>query len=186
MIRRPPRSTLFPYTTLFRSPDSVPRTSDIRVDLPVLGFTCAVSAIAVVLFAVAPLIQIREQNLANWIRGAGQRAIGVGGQALRKTLVVTEIGLAVMLVIGSGLMIRAFWRLQQVNTGFEPAGVLSFSVNLPGTAYKNPDRLRFATTLEQRLASLPGVTYPSLPRGLPSLSLIHFYDISLKAHTITP
>jgi putative ABC transport system permease protein len=171
---------------LLFAPDSVPRTGDIRVDLPVLGFTLAVSAVAVVLFAVAPLIQIREQNLANWIRGAGQRAIGVGGQAVRKTLVITEIALAVVLVIGSGLMIRAFWKLQQVNTGFEPAGVLSFSINLPGTSYKNPDLLRFADTLEQRLATLPGVTSASLAGGLPPLRRINANDTEIEGYQMTP
>src|SRR6185369_12466609 len=120
---------------LLFAPDSVPRTGDIRVDLPVLGFTLALSVVAVFIFALAPLAQIREHNLANWIRGAGQRSIGVGGQTLRKALVVTEIALAVVLVIGSGLMIRAFWKLQQVNVGFQPRGVLSFSVNLPSSAY---------------------------------------------------
>jgi putative ABC transport system permease protein len=171
---------------LLFAPDSVPRTGDIRVDLPVLGFTLAVSVVAVVLFAVAPLIQIREQNLANWIRGAGQRTIGAGGQAVRKTLVVTEIALAVVLVIGSGLMIRAFWKLQQVNTGFDPNGVLSFSVNLPGTAYKNPDRLRFANAVEQRLASLPGVTSASLAGGLPPLRRINANDTEIEGFQQTP
>src|SRR5882757_3327770 len=140
---------------LLFAPDSVPRTGEIRVDLLVLAFTLGLSVIAVFLFGLAPLAQIRERNLANWLRGAGQRAIGVGGQTLRKALVITEIALAVILVIGSGLMIRAFWKLQQVRAGFEPRGVLSFSVNLPSSNYKNPDRLRFATTLESRLASLP-------------------------------
>ncbi len=171
---------------LLFAPDSVPRTGDIRVDLPVLGFTLAVSVVAVVLFAVAPLIQIREQNLANWIRGAGQRTIGAGGQAVRKTLVVTEIALAVVLVIGSGLMIRAFWKLQQVNTGFDPNGVLSFSVNLPGTAYKNPDRLRLANAVEQRLASLPGVTSASLADGLPPLRRINANDTEIEGFQQTP
>lgn len=171
---------------LLFAPDSVPRTGDIRVDLPVLGFTLAVSVVAVVLFAVAPLIQIREQNLANWIRGAGQRTIGAGGQAVRKTLVVTEIALAVVLVIGSGLMIRAFWKLQQVNTGFDPNGVLSFSVNLPGTAYKNPDRLRFADAVEQRLASLPRVTSASLAGGLPPLRRINANDTEIEGFQQTP
>ena len=171
---------------LLFAPDSVPRTGDIRVDLPVLGFTLAGSVVAVVLFAVAPLIQIREQNLANWIRGAGQRTIGAGGQAVRKTLVVTEIALAVVLVIGSGLMIRAFWKLQQVNTGFDPNGVLSFSVNLPGTAYKNPDRLRLANAVEQRLASLPGVTSASLADGLPPLRRINANDTEIEGFQQTP
>ena len=65
------------------APDSVPRTEEISVGLPVLGFTIAVSIVAVFLFALAPLAQVSERNLANWIRGAGQRAIRGGGQTLR-------------------------------------------------------------------------------------------------------
>jgi len=171
---------------LLFAPDSVPRTGEIRVDLLVLAFTLGVSVIAVFLFALAPLAQIRETNLANWIRGASQRAIGGGGQVVRKTLVITEIALAVVLVIGSGLMIRAFWKLQQVNTGFEPRGVLSFSINLPATTYKIPDRLRFATTLQQRLASLSGVTSASLAGGLPPLRRINANDTEIEGYQQTP
>jgi predicted permease len=171
---------------LLFAPDSVPRTGEIRVDLLVLAFTVGLSVIAVFLFGLAPLAQIRERNLANWLRGAGQRAIGVGGQTLRKALVITEIALAVVLVIGSGLMIRAFWKLQQVNAGFEPSGVLSFSVNLPATNYKNPDRLRFATTLQQRLASLPGVQSASLAGGLPPLRRINANDTEIEGYQPTP
>ena len=123
---------------LLFAPDSVPRTEEIGVGLPVLAFTIAVAVVAVFLFGLAPLAQVSERNLANWIRGAGQRAIRGGGQALRKGLVITEIALAVILVIGSGLMIRAFWKLQQVNTGFDPAGVVSFSLNLPAAKYDEP------------------------------------------------
>jgi len=170
---------------LLFAPDSVPRTGEIGVDLLVLGFTLALSVLAVFLFGLAPLAQIRERNLANWIRGAGQRAIGVGGQALRKALVITEIALAVVLVIGSGLMIRAFWKLQQVNAGFEPSGVLSFSINLPAANYKNPDRLRFANNLQQRLSSLPGVQSASLVGGLPPLRRINANDTEIEGYQPT-
>ena len=110
------------------------------------------SIVAVFLFGLAPLAQVSERNLANWIRGAGQRSIRGGGQTLRKGLVIAEIALAVILVIGSGLMIRAFWKLQQVNTGFEPSGVVSFSLNLPAVKYKTPERLQFVNALEQKLS----------------------------------
>jgi putative ABC transport system permease protein len=171
---------------LLFTPDSVPRTGEIRVDLLVLAFTLGLSVVVVFLFALAPLAQISEQNLANWIRGASQRAIGVAGQTLRKSLVVAEIALAVILVIGSGLMIRAFWKLQQVKTGFEPEGVLSFSINLPGAKYQPPDRLRFANTLQQRLASLPGVTSAALAGGLPPLRRINANDTEIEGYIPTP
>ena len=171
---------------LLFAPDSVPRTGEIQVDLRVLAFTLGLSILAVFVFALAPLAQIRERNLANWIRGAGQRAIATGSQTLRKTLVVTEIALAVVLVIGSGLMIRAFWKLQQVRVGFHPEGVMSFSVNLPGSSYDNPARWRFASTLQQRLAALPGVQSASLAGGLPPLRRINANDTEIEGYQPTP
>ena len=171
---------------LMFAPDSVPRTEEISVGLRVLGFTIAVAIIAVFLFGLAPLAQVSERNLANWIRGAGQRAIRGGGQTLRKGLVITEIALAVILVIGSGLMIRAFWKLQQVKTGFDPAGVVSFSLNLPGVKYNNTQRLQFVTALEQKLRTIPGVAGVSMASGLPPLRRINANDTEIEGYQPTP
>ena len=171
---------------LLFAPDSVPRTEEIGVGLPVLAFTIAVAIVAVFLFGLAPLAQISERNLANWIRAAGQRAIRGGGQTLRKSLVVAEIALAVILVIGSGLMIRAFWKLQQVNTGFDPDGVVSFSLNLPASKYDNPQRLQFVNSLEQKLSSVPGVASVSIASGLPPLRRINANDTEIEGYQPTP
>ena len=171
---------------LLFAPDSVPRTEEIGVGLPVLAFTIAVAIVAVFLFGLAPLAQVSERNLANWIRGAGQRAIRGGGQALRKGLVITEIALAVILVIGSGLMIRAFWKLQQVNSGFEPAGVVSFSLNLPAAKYKDAERLQFVNALEQKLSTLPGVASASMASGLPPVRRINANDTEIEGYQQTP
>ncbi len=171
---------------LLFAPDSVPRTEEIGVGLPVLAFTIAVAIVAVFLFGLAPLAQVSERNLANWIRGAGQRAIRGGGQTLRKSLVVAEIALAVILVIGSGLMIRAFWKLQQVNTGFDPAGVVSFSLNLPAAKYKAPERQQFVDTLEQKLRTVPGVAGVSIAAGLPPLRQIDANDTEIEGYQQTP
>ena len=171
---------------LLFAPDSVPRTEEIGVGLPVLAFTIAVAIVAVFIFGLAPLAQVSERNLANWIRGAGQRAIRGGGQALRKGLVITEIALAVILVIGSGLMIRAFWKLQQVNTGFDPAGVVSFSLNLPTAKYKAPERLQFVDALEQKLSTIPSVATVSLASGLPPLRRINANDTEIEGYQQTP
>jgi len=171
---------------LLFAPDSVPRTDEIVVGLPVLAFTIAVAIVAVFLFGLAPLAQVSERNLANWIRGAGQRAIRGGGQSLRKGLVVAEIALAVILVIGSGLMIRAFWKLQQVKAGFDPSGVVSFSLNLPPVKYKSPERLQFVNTLEQKLSTIPGVTAVSIASGLPPLRRINANDTEIEGYQQTP
>jgi putative ABC transport system permease protein len=171
---------------LLFAPDSVPRTEEIGVGFPVLAFTIAVAIIAVFLFGLAPLAQVSERNLANWIRGAGQRAIRGGGQTLRKGLVVAEIALAVILVIGSGLMIRAFWKLQQVNSGFDPAGVVSFSLNLPNVKYKAPERQQFVDALEQKLKTIPGVANVSLASGIPPLRRINANDTEIEGYQQTP
>jgi len=171
---------------LLFAPDSVPRTEEIGVGLRVLGFTVAVAVVAVFLFGLAPLAQVSERNLANWIRGAGQRAIRGGGQTLRKGLVIAEIALAVILVIGSGLMIRAFWKLQQVNTGFDPKGVISFSLNLPTVKYKAPERQQFVDALEQKLSTIPGVATVSIASGIPPLRRINANDTEIEGYQQTP
>lgn len=171
---------------LLFAPDSVPRTEEIGVGLPVLGFTIAVAIVAVFLFALAPLAQVSERNLANWIRAAGQRSIRGGGQTLRKGLVIAEIALAVILVIGSGLMIRAFWKLQQVKTGFDPAGVTSFSLNLPNAKYTAPERLQFVNSLQQKLSAIPGVAGVSIASGLPPLRRINANDTEIEGYQPTP
>ena len=140
------------------APDSVPRTGEIKIDLLVLVFHAGRFGAGGVHLRAGPMAQLRERNLATWLHGSSKGVgTGSGGQLLRKSLVVTEIALAVVQVVGSGLMIRAFWKLRSVNLGFNPIGLLSFTVALPPSAYKIPDQLRFSQTLQAKLASLPGV-----------------------------
>jgi putative ABC transport system permease protein len=172
---------------LAASPDSVPRTAEIGIDWTVLAFTLGLSVLSVFLFALAPMAQLRERNLAEWLRGAGQRNVGgVGGQTLRKALVISEIALAVVLVIGSGLMMRAFWKLQQVDLGFNPRNVLTFRLELPSQKYQPPDRLRFAKTLQDRLVSLPGVKSAAFVNGLPPMRPINANDTGIEGYQPTP
>ena len=171
---------------LAAAPDSIPRTAEIGIDPAVLAFTLGVSILSVIVFAIAPLIQLREGELATTLR-SGQRTSGGGGShRLRKTLVVAEIALAVIPVIGSGLMIRAFWKLRQVDLGFEARAVTSFSLQLPASKYQNNDRLRFANQLEERLGSLPGVKSAALATGLPPLRPINANDTDIEDYQSTP
>jgi len=157
------------------------------IDPAVLAFTLGVSLLSVVVFAMAPLIQLRHRDLATTLRGTGQRTSGGGSShKLRTTLVVAEIALAVIPVIGSGLMIRAFWKLRQVEAGFDPRGVTAFSLQLPANKYQNTDRLRFANQLEERLAALPGVKYASMASGLPPLRPINANDTDIEDYQATP
>lgn len=169
------------------APDSVPRTGEIRIDLLVLAFTLGVSVLAVLIFALAPMAQLRERNLAQWLHGSSKGVgTGAGGNVLRKALVITEIALAVVLVVGSGLMIRAFWKLRNVDLGFNPQGMLSFSIALPSSSYKIPDQLRFSQSLQQKLAALPGVKSAAMAGELPPLRPIDANDTMIEGYQPTP
>ncbi len=169
------------------APDSVPRTGEVRIDSLVLAFTLGISALAALAFAVAPMLQSREQNLANWLHGSSKGTGGGGGSKwLRQALVVTEIALAVVLIVGSGLMIRAFWKLRQVELGFDPHGVLSFRLQLPPSKYQTPDRLRFARSLEEKLGALPGVQSAAVAGGLPPLRPINANDTDIEDYMPPP
>jgi predicted permease len=168
------------------APDSVPRTSEISINLPVLAFTLGLSILSVIIFAMAPLVQMRERDLATWLHASGQRTSGGGSHRLRKTLVIAEIALAVVPMIGSGLMVRAFWKLQQVDLGFNPRGVVAFNLALPRSRYQNPDLLHFAETLENRLAVLPGVRSAAIAGELPPVRPIDANDTDIEDYQSTP
>ena len=169
---------------LAAAPDSVPRAGEIGIDLPVLAFTLGVSVLAVVIFALAPLMQMRDRDLATSLHASGQRTSG-GGHRLKKTLVIAEIALAVVPMIGSGLMIRAFWKLRQVDLGFDPRGVVAFNLTLPTTRYKNPDLLQFSESLETRLASIPGVKSAAIAGELPPVRPIDANDTDIEDYQAT-
>jgi len=169
------------------APDSVPRTGEIKIDLLVLAFTLGVSTLAVFIFALAPMAQLRERNLAGWLHGSGKGEVGgASSQLLRKGLVVTEIALAMMLVVGSGLMIRAFWKLRSVDLGFDPFGALSFTAELPSSAYPIPEQLRFTESLQAKLASIPGVKSAAMASELPPLRPIDANDTDIEGYQPGP
>ncbi|MBO0858402.1 MAG: ABC transporter permease [Chloracidobacterium sp.] len=169
------------------APDSVPRTGEIRIDLLVLAFTLGVSILAVFIFALAPMAQLRERNLAQWLHGSGKGAgAGASSQFIRKGLVVTEIALALVLVVGSGLMLRAFWKLRSVDLGFNPFGALSFTVELPSSAYPIPEQLRFTESLQAKLASIPGVKSAAMASELPPLRPIDANDTDIEGYQPGP
>jgi len=175
-------------TIMAVAPDSVPRTGEIKLDLAVLAFTLGISILAVFVFALAPLAQLREGNLAHWLHGASLRTTGAGSHLLRKVLVVAEIAMAVVLIVGSGLMIRAFWKLRQVDLGFDPFNVLSFTVALPPRAYPVPEQLRFSQTLLEKLSALPGVEAAAMSIGseLPPLRPINALDTQIEGFQPAP
>jgi putative ABC transport system permease protein len=140
------------------SPRDIPRLDEIRLDWRVLGFTVGVTLLTTLLTGLAPALQSSKPNLTSSLKEGGQKG-GVGqGSRMRGALVVAEIALALVLVVGAGLMIRSFGQLQKVDPGFDPNNVLSLSVSLPESKYPEDAQQRaFFDQAEQRIRRLPGV-----------------------------
>jgi putative ABC transport system permease protein len=141
------------------SAGSLPNTIEGGVDVWALGFTLLVSLAAGVLAGGAPALQFSKNELAETLKqGTGRSAAGSVRQRTRKALVVCEVALSLILLVGAGLMIRSFWKLQHVDPGFDVSNTLTLSVGLPWTRYSEPQqRLAFHDRVLEKISALPGV-----------------------------
>ncbi|HEX3160361.1 MAG TPA: ABC transporter permease [Gemmatimonadaceae bacterium] len=141
------------------NPANVGWTDDLRLDAPVLAFTLGVAALTGLLFGLVPSLQTARPDLQETLRDGGRGAHAErGGQALRRSLVVAEVALALMLLAGAGLLIKSFSRLQQVDPGFSPERLLTFNLALPQAKYPtDTQQIAFFDQLLPRLAAIPGV-----------------------------
>jgi predicted permease len=139
-------------------PAALPRAAEIGLDTRVLGFTLAVSLLAGILFGLVPTLRTARPNLHDTLKEGGRGASSAHHRA-QDVFVVAEMALALVLLIGAGLMIRSLTRLWNVNPGFNPENVLSFNVSFPPSmATANLDTIRAAVReLDRKLAALPGV-----------------------------
>jgi putative ABC transport system permease protein len=151
---------------LYISPDAIPRSREIGLDWRVLIFTIGLSFVTGVLFGLVPALQAGVVDVHETLKEAGR---GVSGRHwLRSSLVVVEVGTTLVLLIGAGLMIRSFYRLQKVNPGFSYDHLTSFNIALPGKKYKEPEQLdQFYSRLLDNLRGLPGVESTAAASGLP-------------------
>ncbi len=139
-------------------PVDVLRVEAIQIDGVVLLFTLAIAVITGLLFGIAPAIHASRTDLHDALKDGARTAGEHRGHLLRRILVVSEVALALMLLVCAGLLIRSFARLQGVTPGFDPENVITVSVSLPRAKYDTPEsRGAFFETLRQRLAALPGV-----------------------------
>ena len=145
----------------------LPRLNEIKLDAAALGFTFVVSLLTSVLFGLAPALAASKPDL-NSVMKEGGRGMTGGRHRLRESLVVAEIALALVLLIGAGLLVNSFAKLQAVDPGFNPDNLLTFTVSVNGMPqYVGPSREAFYRQLTDRLSALPGVESASAINHLP-------------------
>lgn len=149
------------------APEELPRVKDVTLDWRVLGFTLVVTLLTGVIFGLVPALQASKPNLNETLKEGGRGTTG-GQHRVRGALVIAEMALALVLLVGAGLLIRSFYRLQQVNPGFNSSNALALTVSLPGKKYPQNDQFSgFFTQLIEKAAALPGVTAVGATQSLP-------------------
>jgi predicted permease len=145
-------------------PEALPRAEEVRMDGRVLLFTLAVSVLTGVLFGLAPALKTYHTNLHETLKEGGRGSSGARHRA-QGVFVVVEMALALVLLAGTGLMIRSLVKLWSVNPGFDPHNLLTFFVSSP-TNDPNPDANRASWRLiSGKLNAIPGMTAASLSAG---------------------
>ena len=158
----------------------LPRAGLIDLDMPVLVFAMAVSLATGLLFGLVPALQATRFDIREALNeeGRGSGSGGVKHHRLRSALVVAEVALALVLLIGAGLMLRSFAALQNVAAGFDPSNLLVVELPLsPATYRADLDRTTIVDRIRERVATLPGVVATSMATGLPMTgggATIHF------------
>jgi putative ABC transport system permease protein len=139
-------------------PEGTPRVEQIGIDYGVLAFAIGVSALTGILFGLAPALQASKQDVSGSLKEGGRAGEGHRRTGARSLLLVGEVALSLVLLVGAGLLIKSFMRLQEVRPGFNPNNVLISSVALPSAKYNaTGQRPEFFRQLAERLEALPGV-----------------------------
>jgi putative ABC transport system permease protein len=161
---------------------SIPRYSEIALDGRTLLFTLGVSLLTGVFFGLAPLAQYLAHSLHDVLKsGGGRTTATVNAHRLRHAMVIGELALALVLLIGTGLMIRAFWKLQAVHVGLRPENVLTMRIALPQGAYpENVRVLQFWMALEERVRTLPGIASATMMTGMPPVRPLNANDAQIE------
>ena len=162
-------------------PPGIPRLGDIAINVEVLLFTTALCVAAGVLFGLAPALNVGRFNVYRTIKDAGR------GHRVRRLLVVSELALSLVLLIGAGLLIRSFARLQQVPPGFQSGGVLTLELTMTGRKYSDGRAVQSAyRQLWDQLDRLPGVSASGGVTALPLSGYFSWGGITVEGRTPPP
>jgi putative ABC transport system permease protein len=146
-----------------------PLLSGITIDYRVLGFTVVISLLTGIIFGLVPALQISKPDLNESLKEGGRNSGASSSRAfVRGALVVSEVAMALVLLICAGLLIKSVMRLRDVNPGFNPENMLTMNVNLPGVKYPEPQMwVAFYNQIIERIEALPGVQSAGITSVLP-------------------
>jgi predicted permease len=169
-------------------PTSLPSLAPVTLDIPVVMFTLALAVITTLVFGLVPALRSLRVNLVESLREGGQQAtLGGRRQHLRNTLVAAEVALAVVLVIGAGLMIRSLSALGRIDLGFDPERVLTMRLAVPAARYDTPEQVvGFYQQLLERLRAVGGVQHAGVVRVLPLATTIGDYGLDVDGFVEGP
>ena len=168
--------------------EAIPRAEQIQLDGAVLAFTLLIALLAGLIFGLMPALVTTKLDLHDLLkeggRGGGQ---GVRHRRLRGMLVIGEVAIALTLLIASGLMVRSYWRLTNIEPGFNLDDILTMQLNLPVASYpENSDVVNFYRQLSTRFASVPGVTSVSLSQSLPLRGPVYTDPVFVEGEPVPP
>jgi predicted permease len=140
-------------------PESVPRLDEAGLDFRVLAFTLAVTFVTGILFGLVPALGATRMNLVEALKAGGQRSGGsASAPRLRNALLISQVALALVLVVSAGLLVRTFYSMVRANAGFDAAHVVTFELPLPSSKYSNTEAMaRLYSQVQQRLEATAGV-----------------------------
>jgi putative ABC transport system permease protein len=151
------------------NPATLPRLNELSIDGRVLAFSLLISLVTGVLFGLFPALQASRPDLNETLKEGGRSGGSASGrQHMRGALVIAEVALSVALLIGAGLLLRSFAKLQDVELGFKPENLLTMRINLPRNRYSgDQESWAFYTRLLRETKALPGVQDAALTSSVP-------------------
>ncbi|HYC72785.1 MAG TPA: ABC transporter permease [Opitutaceae bacterium] len=164
----------------------IPREAEIRLNLPVLGFSLGAAAITALIFGLVPALQTARRDLVEPLKDTGKGAgAGFRGGRLRASLVVLEVAMSLVLLVGAGLMMRSFLKMQAVDLGFEPGRLMFARLPFPRGQYQTAEaKHQYFRALLPRIRSLPGVTAVTPVTSVPPFGGVGTdFDIPGLTHT---
>jgi len=160
----------------------IPRADEIVMEWRVLVFTLGTSLVTGAVFGLAPLVPLLVSGISGSLKDAAGSTTAAGGaQMFRRALVVGELAMALVLLIGCGLMLRAFWKLQEVHTGMAPDNVVTMRVSLPSGTYTDNKKIAgFWERFAEQITGLPGLKSAALVYGMPPMRAPNMNDTDFE------